>query len=134
MHIVYIEDKDAGTAAQSEGTVTNNPVRYLEVPAPECGTGIEEDDHIPVTFRLSQNYPNPFNASTEISFELGNSMSIDLSVYDITGRMVATLASGIFEEGHHYIVWDSGEFSSGIYFYRLETDGESYTRKMTLLK
>jgi hypothetical protein len=134
MHIVYIEDKDAGTAAQSEGTVTNNPVRYLEVPAPDCGTGIEDENHVPVTFRLSQNHPNPFNASTEISFELGNSMSIDLSIYDIAGRKLATLAHGYFEEGHHIRIWEAGDFSSGIYFYRLETDLESYTRKMTLLK
>jgi len=134
MHIIYIEDKDAGTAAQSEGTITNNPIRYLEVPAPECLTGIEDYENAPATFRLSQNYPNPFNAQTEIAFELGNSMSIDLSIYDIAGRMVATLARGYFGEGYQYIIWDAGEFSSGIYFYRLETDLESYTRKMTLLK
>ena len=126
--------KDAGAAVQTEGLVTINPVRYIEVGAPECPTGVDFDEDLPETFYLSQNYPNPFNAQTEIAFELGNAVSIDLSVYDIAGRKVATLANGILEAGHHSAVWNAEKFSSGIYFYQLETESESYSRKMTLLK
>lgn len=134
IHIMYVEDRDAGGIPQTEGAVTDNFMRYLAVGGPWCPTGIEDGDNLPVTFSLHQNYPNPFNAQTEIVFELGNTARVDLSVYDITGRKITTLANGIFEAGEHSLEWDAEKFSSGVYFYRLETGSESYTRKMTLLK
>jgi len=134
LHIVYIEDKDAGGIPQTEGTITTNPVMYLETEAPECPTGVDFEDNLPVTFSLHQNYPNPFNAVTDISFELGNDMRVELSVYDITGAKVATLVNGIIKAGHHSIDWNAEEFASGVYFYRLKTELEQSTRKMTLLK
>ncbi len=134
MYIVYIEDKDAGGIPQTEGTVTDNPVRFLELPMPYCPTGVDSDGDLPVTFRLEQNYPNPFNAETMISFELGNNADVDLSVYSITGAKVATLINGNLEAGNHSVAWDAGDYSSGVYFYRLMTDLEQYTKRMTLLK
>ena len=134
IHIMYVEDKDAGGIPQTEGAVTDNFMRYLAVEGQWCPTGIEEDGNVPVTFSLSQNYPNPFNAGTSIAFELGDDMSVELSVYDITGAKVAVLAKGILEAGRHSIEWHANKFASGIYYYSLKTDTERYTRKMTLLK
>lgn len=103
-------------------------------------TGVGNNPVIPETFELSQNYPNPFNGETKISFTLPGASHIDLSVYDLIGRKVATLYSGLVEAGESEIRWDArsstgAELPSGIYFYRLTiAEGKSLTRRMTLLK
>ena len=132
LHITYINDKDAGGVAQTEGTVTDNPVMYLEFDP--VIVGIDEDENIPTAFRLAQNYPNPFNASTQIEFELESAAEIDLSIYDITGAKVTTLVAGLKSAGNHVVVWDASEYSSGVYYYTLRTGDASETRKMTLIK
>ena len=133
LHIVYINDKDAGGVPQTEGEVTVNPVLYLEVQNPLL-TGIDEDQSIPHSFALSQNYPNPFNARTSIQFELLENSRVKLSVYDITGARVATLVNGDMEAGLHSINWDAEKVASGVYYYSLKANGEESARKMTLLK
>jgi hypothetical protein len=103
-------------------------------------TGIGIDPALPDEFEMSQNYPNPFNSRTVISFSLESAADIELAVYDILGRKVATLYSGPAKAGRTEISWDartsSGDvLASGVYYYRLAVrDGESITRRMTLLK
>jgi hypothetical protein len=103
-------------------------------------TGVGNNPVIPEIFELSQNYPNPFNGETRISFTLPRASHIDLSVYDLIGRKIATLYSGQMESGETEIGWDArttagAELPSGIYFYRLTiAEGKSLTRRMTLLK
>jgi hypothetical protein len=133
LHIIYINDKDAGGIVQGEGTVTDNPVMYLAYPNP-LATGIDDESTVPTTFALSQNYPNPFNARTNIEFELLENSRVELSVYDITGARVTTLVKGEMEAGVHSINWDADNVASGVYYYSLRANGEESTRKMTLLK
>jgi hypothetical protein len=80
------------------------------------------------------NFPNPFNASTIIKFELRNDSHVRLSIYDLLGREIDRPASELMSSGRHEIAWDGSGYSSGIYFYRLETADGSWTRRMTLLK
>jgi len=95
----------------------------------------EEPRNLPQTVTLHQNYPNPFNPSTTIRFDLRRAADISLSIYDITGREVATLLSRQrMSAGRHQLEWNAGEASSGIYFYRLNVNGQQMTRKMTLIK
>jgi len=89
---------------------------------------------LPTVTSLSQNYPNPFNANTSISYTLAQAGNVNLSVYDITGRLVAILAEGHQEAGEHSTIWDALEFSSGVYFYKLSTADYTATKKMHLLK
>jgi len=94
---------------------------------------------LPMQFELSNNYPNPFNPVTHISFSLPTKSEVTLSVFNILGQQVKTLASGAFEAGRHEIVWDgtneAGEHvTSGIYLYRLEAGNFLETKKMVLLK
>ncbi len=136
LHIMYINDKDAGGVPQDnpqEGQATDNPVLYLQHPNPLL-TGIDDEGSVPRTFALSQNYPNPFNASTSIEFELLENSRVRLSVYDITGAKVATLINGEMDAGVHSINWSADDVASGVYYYSLKTNGEESTRKMTLLK
>lgn len=84
---------------------------------------------------LHENYPNPFNPSTQISFDLSQNSRVNLTVYDILGREVATLVNGKnLSNGTYSFTFDASGLSSGVYIYRLNSNGEMQTRKMTLLK
>jgi hypothetical protein len=90
-------------------------------------------------FALGQNTPNPFNPVTSIHFELARSGPARLTVLDARGRVVRVLTEGTQGAGSHVVRWDgvdqSGDrVSSGVYFYRLETEEYSSTRKMVMVK
>lgn len=98
-----------------------------------------ENLDMPRNVELSPAYPNPFNPNATIEFELTDSGSIDLSVYDPQGRLVQSLASGAHSVGRHAAAWDgrdmSGRFMpSGIYFCRLRSPWGTQTKKLTLVR
>ena len=97
--------------------------------------GIEEDTHdIPLAFKLSQNYPNPFNSTTTISFALLKNGFVELRVYDIVGREVATLIRKSMDMGQYRVPFNASGLASGVYFYRMAFDGQLLTKRMLLLK
>lgn len=89
---------------------------------------------IPQTFSLYQNYPNPFNPSTVISYQLPMSSEVQLLIFDITGREVAALVSGIQQAGQYSVTFDAGGLSSGVYIYQLIAGGFIESRKLLLIK
>ncbi len=89
---------------------------------------------LPSGIVLHQNYPNPFNPTTKINYHLTESTDILLTVHDLLGRKVATIAQGPAAPGEHNIVFDATSLSSGVYIYRLTTSYQSFTRKMTIVK
>jgi hypothetical protein len=94
---------------------------------------------IPNTFALMQNYPNPFNPSTTIEFQLPANGNVELKVYDVAGREVATLVNEMRNAGNHRIVWNAVDnqgvkVSSGVYFYRISAGQFNQIKKMVLLK
>jgi len=89
---------------------------------------------IPNDFRLFQNYPNPFNPATKITFELSEQGSVELRVYDVSGREIALLFRGYKPAGRHEVNFDASMLSSGVYFYIMKTDRIMLTRKMILIK
>ncbi len=93
-----------------------------------------EDIDSPREFSLEQNYPNPFNPSTEIGYQLSESGWIYLSIYDALGREVSVLVNEEKVAGHHKVSFDAGELSSGLYFYRLQSQQGVITKKMLLVK
>lgn len=93
-----------------------------------------EAQNVPDGFALNQNYPNPFNPSTTLSFSVPKSQNVRLSVYDLTGREVKMLVNGVVEAGAHQVTFDATSLTSGVYLYRLESDGYRMTQKMTLVK
>ncbi|MDI6400848.1 invasin domain 3-containing protein, partial [Balneolaceae bacterium ANBcel3] len=88
----------------------------------------------PDHFALFQNYPNPFNPSTHIRFAVPEESHVRLAVFDVLGRQVALLADDRYMKGHHEVQWDAGLLPSGVYLYRMEADGQVFTRKMLLVK
>jgi len=89
---------------------------------------------VPENYMLFQNYPNPFNATTKINFEIPKSSKVRVVVYDILGRKVEELVNSGFQAGKYSINWNAYKYSSGIYFYAIETEGYVQTRKCVLIK
>jgi len=95
---------------------------------------VESNPTLPKGFALSQNYPNPFNPSTTIQFSLPSRTNVNLVIYNTIGQKIETIVSGELNAGTHQYVWNAGKYSSGIYFYRLETNNFVQTKKMLLVK
>ena len=94
---------------------------------------------LPEEFALHQNYPNPFNPQTTISFDLAAAARAEMAVYNVLGQEVRLLIDGYLPAGKHSVVWDgrddnNQQVSSGVYFYRLVSQGNALTRKMIMLK
>ncbi len=79
-------------------------------------------------------YPNPFNATTTIEYTLAESGPVDLRIFDIAGRIVATIAGGIYPAGYYRETWNAGDRASGLYFVRLQAGQYKETKKIVLLK
>lgn len=88
----------------------------------------------PDSYKLENNFPNPFNPSTSIRFQLPEKTSAKVLIYDITGKLLKVLLNETLEAGYYEIRFDAIEFSSGIYFYILESPKFRETKKMLLIK
>ncbi|NCS89254.1 MAG: hypothetical protein AUK34_03280 [Ignavibacteria bacterium CG2_30_36_16] len=118
--------------------------RLGEIIAFSGGTDIPVDVQenytiLPVEFKLEQNYPNPFNPATLIRYNIPLQTKVKLVVYDILGRIVKTLVNEVKDQGRHETSWDGTNsmnisVSTGVYFYRLETENFISTKKMLLVK
>ncbi|TKJ41217.1 hypothetical protein CEE37_06010 [candidate division LCP-89 bacterium B3_LCP] len=85
-------------------------------------------------FCLHQNHPNPFNPSTVLSYKLPVASIVNLSIYDISGRLVAELVDGWRDAGVHEVTFDGSSLASGIYIYQLDIGSNSVSGKMVLMK
>ncbi len=102
-------------------------------------TGVQNSGGVPTEFALGQNYPNPFNPTTEITFAIPKQTNVKVVVYNISGAEIATLVNQSMSPGNYRATWngrtdDGRSVSSGVYFYHLQAEGYSATKKMTLLK
>ena len=92
------------------------------------------EDEIPTAVALMQNAPNPFNPSTTISYMLPRESHVSLTIFNMAGQKIAELEDGMVEAGSHSMVWNAADMPTGVYFYRLVTNGFSESKKMMLLK
>ena len=98
--------------------------------------GVEDETGvaIPKAFAIEQNYPNPFNPTTTLSFGVPRAGLVTVKVFDLLGREVATLVNENRPAGYHTEVLDGSRLSSGVYFYRLQANGYSATKKLMLVR
>jgi hypothetical protein len=95
----------------------------------------QRSEQVPAEFVMYQNYPNPFNPSTTIGFTLQQSGLTTLKIYDAIGREIATLINENLEAGVYYQkTFDASKLSSGMYFARLTSSGNSKMKKLVLMK
>jgi pectate lyase len=137
---LFLGNSTTGTAPLAgvldEVRIVNYALGDAEVRAIyETVTGVvTAETLIPGEYRLGQNYPNPFNPSTVISFSLPVKTRMNLEVFDVTGRRVATLISEVKEPGRYHAGFDGSNLSAGVYIYRLTAANKTLTRKMLLIK
>ena len=93
-----------------------------------CGGGI------PNIFKLYQAYPNPFNPTTTIKLDLPLSGAVKLEVFNMLGQALATLVNGNMDAGSYSITWNSANFSSGVYFYKINAGKFTDIHKMVFIK
>ena len=131
--LINDEYYDAGIKAiYDEGTS-----ELIEINFQYTGTGVE--NILPLITELNGNYPNPFNPITIINYSLAEESNIELIVFNIKGQNVKTLINEKLPAGNHQVMWDSKDenskpVSSGIYFYKMNTNNYTSTKKMILMK
>ncbi len=89
---------------------------------------------LPGNAKLHQNYPNPFNPITKITYSLPESELINISIYDLSGRLITTIFNGLSDAGTQDIIFDAADLSSGVYICRLQAGEAVRSMKMLLLK
>ena len=92
------------------------------------------DDYV-----LAQNFPNPFNPSTKIEFKIPMIEQVNISVYNLEGRLIKTLVNQVMSAGNHVVNWDGtneigAKVSTGMYIYQLKTNSTNLNRRMTFIK
>ncbi|NOY78186.1 MAG: T9SS type A sorting domain-containing protein [Calditrichaeota bacterium] len=129
-HTMYTADFDGGWIS-----IWTNP-NPKKPGSPIIPVSVEEfkTEGVPSSFVLYQNYPNPFNPTTVIPFSLQKRGHVDLSVFDVNGRLVAKLFNQEMSAGQYQAKFDGSRLASGVYYYRLLVDGKVFTKKMMLVK
>jgi hypothetical protein len=121
--------------ATNDPSVLNDSI-YVNANGSSAG---DNPNPIPVVTKLNGNYPNPFNPTTNISFSLKERQNVQIYVYNTKGQLVKRLISQNMNAGNHTVVWNGKDnngrsVASGIYFYRMNTEKSSFTKKMMLIK
>ena len=129
--VTYVEDKDAGGWPQTEGTLTENPVRcwvfHKDI------VGIEEyNNNVQVTTVLSL-YPNPAANGLAVSYTLARSGSVSLNLFDAAGRLISNLDTGNKVAGTYNVDIDTRELANGTYFVILDTPVEKVSRSLVIM-
>jgi len=97
------------------------------------------EPNLPKSFALHQNYPNPFNPQTIIRYDLPVASNVKITIYNILGQRVNDLVDHQQPPGFHQVTWggqnnQSKPVASGVYFYRIETEGFTQSKKMVLIR
>jgi len=121
------------TVSNGTNTETEIKVDYIIVNSVSGDIGL-----LPINTKLYQNNPNPFNPTTTIEFSINNNSIVELSIYNIKGQKIKTLANNDFIKGNHSIIWNGVDkldkpVSSGIYYYKLNVNGKTEAVKKCLL-
>lgn len=122
LHVVWSDNRDDDWEIYYKRNLTGN-----------IGINVISAE-VPYKFSLSQNYPNPFNPSTKIRFDIPKSEVIKLVVYDFLGREVAIPVNQQLNPGTYEVDFEGSTLTSGVYFYKLETENFTETKKMVLIK
>jgi len=129
-----------GTYYYKLQSISLQDVRSFHGPITVAATSVDvKKNIIPENYSLSQNYPNPFNPETTIEFGLPTPGFVEISIYDINGKLVRTLVSEEKRAGNHWLKWDvrdnsGNKVTSGLYFYYFNAGSFSRTLKMILMK
>jgi hypothetical protein len=128
----HVSGINAGGEGAFSGSATFVTGVFVDVIAPVA--------EFPREFALMQNYPNPFNPSTTISYDIPKAATVNVTIYDVLGRVVTTLVNEVQSANHYRVQWNASNMSSGMYFLRIQarsTDGSgnfTAVKKLMLMK
>ena len=128
-----VPSKLAFVVHYADGSWDNNGGKDSFIPF-AAATGVEGPADVPAAFGLRTNYPNPFNPATTIEYALNRRGAVDIRVYDLLGREVALLVSGVQDAGTHRVIFNAGGLRSGMYVCRFVAEGKRERRKTVLLR
>jgi hypothetical protein len=137
VYLVTFRPQDAGPVSATLSFTMPHPPWPSTIPLTAVGRiRAEAGEPAPklLTFALFPAYPNPFNPETRIKFNLARTAPATVQVFDISGRVVATLLDEVTLTGHHAVPFNGSALPSGVYFCRLQSGDFSATQKMLLLK
>lgn len=129
-NVIYFVNDSTGWLAGTDGSIFKTTTGGVVTSFSQTSS------QLPENYLLKQNYPNPFNPSTKINYEIKFSNFVSLKVFDLLGKEVAALVNEKQNAGSYAVDFNSAEFNlpSGVYFYTLNTDDFSETKKMLLIK
>ncbi len=130
---ITVHDRDNDGDLDLAGIDEVDDLLFVYDNRPSIGISVISNE-IPHAYKLHQNYPNPFNPETNIMFEIPVQSFVKLSVYDISGKEIAVLSNQSLKPGKYEAKWNSSNYPSGVYFYKLMTDNYTLSRKMILVK
>ena len=117
------------------GWINNGDVGIYELLFPSSSTYTDSESALPSSIVLYQNYPNPFNSTTNIQYELHYpATEVNLSIYNSIGNKISELINGPQGPGSYSVSYNAHNYSSGIYYYRLETSYSTLTNRMVFIK
>ncbi len=140
IYIVPEYNKDFIFYSNFRNNIENDSLRITTIASSYDPTSdIEHKETAIESFNLQQNYPNPFNNSTRIKFEIPTKSHVQLSIYDMNGRLVKTLVNSAMSAGQHNVHWNGTNMNgtsvpSGVYIYKLDTESKSISKKLILVK
>lgn len=131
----FVDDNPSNSVEYRLEQIDNNGLKFYFGPIILNPNGLRDGDVAPAVFILNQNYPNPFNPSTKISFSLATAGYTTLKVYSVLGNEVATLFDSDAESGRIYVLnLNAKNLSSGLYFYKLQSGGNTDLKKFVIIK
>jgi hypothetical protein len=123
-----------GKAVHARAFGNGGEAYTLFIDTNDAPLGIISNSQTPDKFELEQNYPNPFNPQTQIIYSLAENGQVSIVVYDVLGREVATLINKVQTKGKYSITFDGSDLPSGVYFYKMVTANNTFSKKMILAK
>lgn len=133
VNVVYQMDSEPGTFLEG-APVTQASLVFAKLTEDGILSAEQEVNSKANEYRLEQNYPNPFNPSTTIGYSLPKAEKVEIDIYDILGRKIASLLNERQSAGQHQVKFDAKRIASGIYFYRLRVGTFAQTKKMVFVK
>jgi hypothetical protein len=145
--IIYLSDRDGNDEVytmnidgSNQTNITYNPaVDWWGMFQPQTTVSIGYGKTMPEMYVLHQNYPNPFNPVTSFRYDLPENTLVNITIYDMMGRLVKTLINGSQAAGYRTIQWNATNnigqpVSAGVYLYTIQAGEFRQTKKMVLLK
>jgi hypothetical protein len=121
-------NKDSTSGNDEWNFSPNFPIKvYNPIGIINSGTSINN-------FKIYQNYPNPFNPITKIKYDVKDNITLKITVFDITGRIISILSDKFYNRGTYETEFNGNNLSSGIYFYKIEAGNYTESKAMVLIK